>query len=101
MQKQRIVIKVGSSSLTNDYGEIDVIKLQDHVNAIAALKEEKHEVILVSSGAVAAGFTSLGYPSRPVTLKGNKQQLQLGRVYSSNLIQNYCMNFTSPLLKFY
>lgn len=86
MQKQRIVIKIGSSSLTNDYGEIDVIKLQDHVNAIAALKEEKHEVILVSSGAVAAGFTSLGYPSRPVTLKGKQAAAAVGQ---SLLIQSY------------
>src|SRR5699024_8184395 len=56
MKKLTIVVKIGSSSLTNDQGEIDKIKLSGYVDAIAALKKAKHTVILVSSGAVAAGF---------------------------------------------
>ncbi|MGW8264621.1 amino acid kinase family protein, partial [Bacillus sp. LR--39] len=45
MKKQRIVIKIGSSSLTNSKGSIDEEKINDHVRAIAALKKEGHEVI--------------------------------------------------------
>ena len=44
-------------------------QLSDHVAALARLKEEGHEVLLITSGAVAAGFSALGYPSRPVTIK--------------------------------
>ena len=62
MEKKRIVVKIGSSSLTNSKGEIDQEKFDDHVEALAALREAGHEVLLVSSGAVAAGFSSLGYP---------------------------------------
>lgn len=90
MKKQRIVVKIGSSSLTNDKGEIDLEKFSDHIHAIATLREAKHEVILVSSGAVAAGFACLGYPSRPVTLKGKQAAAAVGQ---SRLIQLYIEKF--------
>ncbi|MBM7716850.1 glutamate 5-kinase [Siminovitchia sp. FSL H7-0308] len=86
MKKKRIVVKIGSSSLTNDQGEIDQTKFMDHVYALAALKKAKHEVILVSSGAVAAGFKKLGYPTRPVTVKGRQAAAAVGQ---SLLIQLY------------
>ncbi len=40
VKKQRIVIKIGSSSLTNSKGSIDEAKINDHVQAIAALKKK-------------------------------------------------------------
>lgn len=90
MKKQRIVVKIGSSSLTNDSGEIDQVKFNDHVDALAALKLAGHEVIVVSSGAVAAGFARLGYPSRPVTIKGRQAAAAVGQ---SLLIQSYIERF--------
>ena len=42
MEKKRIVVKIGSSSLTNSKGEIDYEKFSDHIQAIAALREEGH-----------------------------------------------------------
>ncbi|MFE8702761.1 glutamate 5-kinase [Cytobacillus sp. FJAT-54145] len=86
MKKMRIVVKIGSSSLTNNKGEMDEVKFNDHVKAIAALKKVGHEVLLVSSGAVAAGFSKLGYPARPVTLKGKQAAAAVGQ---SLLIQSY------------
>lgn len=86
MEKKRIVVKIGSSSLTNSKGEIDHDKLLDHISALAALKHQGHDVLLVSSGAVAAGFRRLGYPSRPVTLKGKQAAAAVGQ---SLLIQYY------------
>jgi len=58
MSTQRIVIKVGSHVLTQD-GAIAKIRMMALVQLIAELKAHKYEVILVSSGAVAAGFTQL------------------------------------------
>ncbi|MFC4024614.1 glutamate 5-kinase [Oceanobacillus longus] len=92
MSKQRIVVKIGSSSLTNDKGEIDQQKLDDHIHALAALRHANHEVILVSSGAVAAGFARLGYSSRPVTLKGKQAAAAVGQ---SLLIQTYIEKFNT------
>lgn len=90
MARKRIVVKIGSSSLTNDHGVIDEEKLSDHVQAIAALRKDGNEVILVSSGAVAAGFGTLGYSSRPVTLKGRQAAAAVGQ---SLLIQRYIEKF--------
>jgi glutamate 5-kinase len=92
MKKQRIVVKIGSSSLTNDRGEIDQQKFDDHIGALAALRNAGHEVILVSSGAVAAGFAGLGYPSRPLTLKGKQAAAAVGQ---SLLIQSYIEKFSA------
>lgn len=83
MKKQRIVVKIGSSSLTNSKGSIDEAKIREHVQAISVLKKAGHEMILITSGAVAAGFSSLGYPSRPVTIKG-KQAASCGRTNTVN-----------------
>jgi glutamate 5-kinase len=79
MGKKRIVVKIGSSSLTNDRGVIDEGKLIDHVGAIVELRKEGHEVLLVSSGAVAAGFKGLGYPAKPTTLKGKQASAAVGQ----------------------
>lgn len=86
MEKKRIVVKIGSSSLTNAKGEIDQLKFHDHIQAIAKLKQAGHEVVLVSSGAVACGFRKLGYSSRPVTLKGKQAAAAVGQ---SLLVQSY------------
>ncbi|MBM4761907.1 glutamate 5-kinase [Bacillus sp. B15-48] len=91
MEKKRIVVKIGSSSLTNEKGEIDHEKFNDHVRAVAKLRLEGHEVLMVSSGAVAAGFTRLGYPTRPVTLKGKQAAAAVGQ---SILIQSYIEKFS-------
>lgn len=86
MERKRIVVKIGSSSLTNNKGEIDFEKFNDHIEALVQLKLSGHEVLLVSSGAVAAGFRKLGYPTRPVTMKGRQAAAAVGQ---SLLIQLY------------
>ncbi|WP_078546493.1 glutamate 5-kinase [Litchfieldia alkalitelluris] len=86
MDKKRIVVKIGSSSLTNSKGEIDQEKIIDHISAISKLMEVGHEVLLVSSGAVAAGFKKLGYSSRPITIKGKQAAAAVGQ---GLLIQKY------------
>ena len=67
----RIVIKVGSHVLTED-GKIAKVRMLALVQLIAELKEHQYEVILVSSGAVAAGFTQLPLNRSTVA---NKQAL--------------------------
>ncbi|MBB5180396.1 glutamate 5-kinase [Planomicrobium koreense] len=79
MKKKRIVVKIGSSSLTNTHGGLCIEKLQEHGQALARLKAQGHEVILVSSGAVAAGFTDLGYSTRPVSIVGKQAAAAIGQ----------------------
>ncbi|TRM10607.1 glutamate 5-kinase [Lentibacillus cibarius] len=79
MAKKRIVVKIGSSLLTNKNGGLSETKLLEHADALANLKKQGHEVILISSGAVAAGYSKLGYPSRPVTLAGKQATAAVGQ----------------------
>ena len=69
---KRLVIKVGTAVLTQD-GQLALDRMANLVELIAKLKNEKDlEVILVSSGAVGAGFTSLKLNKKIVA---NKQAL--------------------------
>ena len=55
----RIVIKVGSNVLTRNDGHLDITRVSAIVDQIAWLTQQEHEVILVSSGAVACGRREL------------------------------------------
>ncbi|MBQ2424976.1 MAG: glutamate 5-kinase, partial [Lachnospiraceae bacterium] len=60
-EKKRIVIKIGSSSLTHEAtGDLNLHKIEHLVRVIADLKGMGKEVVLVSSGAIAAGRQALG-----------------------------------------
>ena len=64
--KKRIVIKIGSSSLTHpETGDLNMRKIEKLVRIISDLRGEGREVVLVSSGAIAAGRQALGFTERP------------------------------------
>src|SRR6056300_494600 len=67
-KSKRIVIKVGSSSLTTQGGSIDIARLNDLVDQIAKKKKSDADIVLVSSGAIAAALAPLGLKSRPKDL---------------------------------
>ena len=68
-EKQRIVIKIGSSSLTHPQtGEMNLMKIEKLIRVISDLRGEGRDVVLVSSGAIAAGRQALGRHRKPDTL---------------------------------
>lgn len=76
-EARRLVVKVGSSSLTTVSGGLDVAKLDALVDAVAA-RAATTQVVLVSSGAIAAGLAPLGLPRRPVTSRPSRRRLASG-----------------------
>lgn len=64
-QAKRVIVKVGTSSLTHANGRINIDKMEVLVRQICNLANAGKEMILVSSGATAAGLPSLGFTSRP------------------------------------
>ncbi|MCA1773118.1 MAG: glutamate 5-kinase, partial [Halomonas sp.] len=62
---RRVVVKLGSALLTNDGRGLDEVAIGRWVDQIAALHRRGIEVVLVSSGAVAAGMVRLGWQVRP------------------------------------
>ncbi|WP_409250914.1 glutamate 5-kinase [Bacillus sp. SCS-153A] len=77
--KKRIVIKIGSSSLTSLHGEMSRRKLERLTDEVVRLKDDGHEVLLVSSGAVAAGYRKLGCLTRPSTLPEKQAAASIGQ----------------------
>lgn len=63
--EQRIVVKIGTSTLTGGRKTLSTPRMVDIVRQIATLREQGFRVVLVSSGAIAAGRESLEYPSLP------------------------------------
>jgi glutamate 5-kinase len=77
--KKRVVIKIGSSSLTSAHGEVSRRKLEKLVDEVVRLKDDGHEVLLVSSGAVAAGYRRLGCLERPEALPEKQAAASIGQ----------------------
>lgn len=61
----RVVVKIGSSSLTDDAGALRLDVIESVVSQVAALRAEGHEALVVTSGAVASGVAGLGLDRRP------------------------------------
>jgi len=75
----RIVVKVGSSSLSTVEGGLDLSRVHMLVDALVAAKRSDDEVILVSSGAIAAGLSPLTLPRRPRDLATQQAAASVGQ----------------------
>jgi glutamate 5-kinase len=75
----RVVVKVGSSSLTTPAGGIDDDRLDAVVDALAKRRSDGLEVVLVSSGAIAAGLAPLALPRRPRDLATQQAAASVGQ----------------------
>ncbi|WP_170313296.1 glutamate 5-kinase [Nocardioides gansuensis] len=76
---RRIVVKVGSSSLTTAEGGIDPARVRQLVEVLAATAGRGAEVVLVSSGAIAAGLAPLGMRRRPKALAAQQAAASVGQ----------------------
>ena len=77
--RRRIVVKIGSSSLTEEGGGLSRDKVRFYADELAALKRAGHQVLLVTSGAIAAGFRPIGYPSRPKLVHEKQASAAVGQ----------------------
>ncbi|WP_432494185.1 glutamate 5-kinase [Kineococcus gypseus] len=76
---RRVVVKVGSSSLTTAAGGLDAARLDALVEVLAQRRTAGGEVVLVSSGAIAAGLAPLGMPRRPRDLASQQAAASVGQ----------------------
>jgi glutamate 5-kinase len=75
----RVVVKVGSSSLTTAEGGIDPSRISALVDALAGLRARGAEAVLVSSGAIAAGLSPLALARRPRDLATQQAAASVGQ----------------------
>jgi glutamate 5-kinase len=82
----RLVLKVGSSLVTNEGRGIDMDAVAQWAAQIAGLHAEGRQIVLVSSGAIAEGMARLGWPRRPGTMPELQAAAAVGQM---GLIQAY------------
>jgi len=87
---RRWVVKIGSALLTDDGKGLDVEAISGWVEQMAGLRAEGLELVLVSSGAVAAGMTRLGWAQRPTAVHDLQAAAAVGQ---TGLVQAYEQEF--------
>jgi glutamate 5-kinase len=75
----RVVVKVGSSSLTTDAGGIDPGRIRDLVDSLVGVRQRGADLVLVSSGAIAAGLSPLAFKRRPRDLARQQAAASVGQ----------------------
>lgn len=83
---RRLVVKVGSSLVTNEGRGVDHASVARWAEQIAALKQAGREVVLVSSGAIAEGMQRLGWSKRPAAMHALQAAAAVGQM---GLVQAY------------
>jgi len=78
-KKQRIVVKVGTSTLTHESGDVNLRSMEHLVRTLADLNGMGHEIILVSSGAIAVGTAKMGLAERPKELRMKQAAAAVGQ----------------------
>lgn len=76
---KRIVVKVGSSTLTHDTGKLNLRMMDKIAMVLSDIKNEGTDVVLVTSAAVAAGVSKLGLKERPKTTKEKQAAASVGQ----------------------
>jgi glutamate 5-kinase len=76
---RRVVVKVGSSSLTTAAGGIDPVRVRHLAEVLVVARANGTEVVLVSSGAIAAGLAPLGMSRRPSALAAQQAAASVGQ----------------------
>ena len=85
----RIVVKVGTSTLTRDNGALNLHNMDHLARALSDLHGMGHEVILVSSGAIGVGTGKLGLSERPKELRMKQAVAAVGQCELMHLYDKF------------
>ena len=77
--KKTIVVKIGTSSLTEKSGRLSTERLRSLTAQVAQLRDQGHQVVMVTSAAIAAGYTLLGYHERPKAVAAKQACAAVGQ----------------------
>ncbi len=78
-ERKRIVVKVGTSTLTHRTGRLNIRRVEKLVKTLADLQNAGHEVVLVSSGAIGLGMGKLGLTKKPSDTPGKQACAAVGQ----------------------
>ncbi|MDO5564051.1 MAG: glutamate 5-kinase [Eubacteriales bacterium] len=89
----RIVIKIGTSTITNQYGIINEESIDSLCFVVSKLKEENNEVIMVSSGAIAMGVGKLSLEKKPKDIPTKQACAAIGQLELMGIYDKHFQNF--------
>ncbi len=96
-KKQRIVVKVGSSTITHEQtGNINFLKLEKLVRLLTDLHNQGKEVVLVTSGAIAVGRKAIGMTERPKTTAQKQACAAIGQASLMTVYQKLFSEYHQP-----
>lgn len=89
----RIVVKVGTTTLTYSNGRLNLRRMEKLAQVLCELRNEGKEVILVSSGAIAVGTERLGLLERPRDTRGKQAAAAVGQAVLMQIYQKFFMEY--------
>ena len=90
---RRVVVKVGTSTLTYDTGLLNLGRIDKLVKQLSDLQNSGHEIVLVSSGAIGAGMGKLRLSERPRTLPEKQAAAAVGQGVLLHMYQKFFSEF--------
>jgi len=92
--KKKIVIKIGTSSLTHPGGRVNFESFKQLTRVVADLQNSGRKCILVSSGAIAVGCGKLNRENRPETLAGKQAVAAIGQAELIRIYQDFFNDYS-------
>lgn len=90
---KRVVVKVGTSTLTHSNGKVDLRKMEHLVRVLAELMNMGLEVVLVSSGAISVGVGKLNMQDRPDSVREKQALAAIGQVSLMGLYEKFFQEY--------
>ena len=94
---KKVVVKVGTSTLTKEDGSLNISKIKEIVKEISNLVDKGYEMVLVTSGAVGAGMGQLGLTEKPKALTEKQAVAAVGQVALTHLYQNLFSEYNKTI----
>lgn len=86
---KRIIIKIGTSSLTHENGKVNLDKMEKLARVLTDLNNSGKEIVLVSSGAIGAGMQRIGRNKRPEDLPLKQATAAIGQAILMKMYQKF------------
>ena len=90
---KRIVVKVGTSSLTHPTGSLHLRNMDKLVRTITDLKNEGYQIILVTSGAIGVGMSKLGMKTRPEDIRLKQASAAVGQCELMHMYDKFFLDY--------
>lgn len=90
--KKRIVVKIGTSTLTHSTGKANIALIAKLASVLSDLKNEGHQIVLVSSGAISVGMSRLRLLKGQRKLSAFRLRRQWGRASLCFFMTDYFLN---------